>query len=113
MEKEKEKKFPNKGIGFLSANALYPNALEKTIEKYLVKRVKEAGGMAAKWVSPGMSGVPDRIIFLPGGRIIFVEVKAPGKKLRPLQLYVKDQLEALGVDFRVVDSKESVNALFF
>ena len=113
MEKEKEKKFPNKGIGFLSANALYPNALEKTIEKYLVKRVKEAGGMAAKWVSPGMSGVPDRIVFLPGGRIIFVEVKAPGKKLRPLQVHVRGQLEALGVDFRVVDSKESVNALFF
>jgi len=107
------KKGSYRGIGFLSANALYPNALEKTIEGYLVKRVKEAGGVAPKWVSPGMSGVPDRIVFLPGGRIIFVEVKAPGKKLRPLQLYVKEQLEALGVDFRVVDSKEAVNALFF
>jgi len=107
------KKGSYRGIGFLSANALYPNALEKTVEGYLVKRVKEAGGVAPKWVSPGMSGVPDRIVFLPGGRIIFVEVKAPGKKLRPLQLYVKEQLEALGVDFRVVDSKEAVNALFF
>jgi hypothetical protein len=107
------KKGSYRGIGFLSANALYPNALEKTIEGYLVKRVKEAGGVAPKWVSPGMSGVPDRIVFLPGGRILFVEVKAPGKKLRPLQLYVKEQLEALGVDFRVVDSKEAVNALFF
>lgn len=85
----------------------------KTIEGYLVKRVKALGGQALKWVSPGMSGVPDRIVFLPGGRIILVEVKAPGKKLRPLQLYVKEQLEALGVDFRVVDSKEAVNALFF
>jgi hypothetical protein len=107
------KKGSYRGIGFLSANALYPNALEKTVERYLVKRVKEAGGVAPKWVSPGMGGVPDRIVFLPGGRIIFVEVKAPGKKLRPLQLYVKEQLEALGVDFRVVDSKEAVNALFF
>jgi hypothetical protein len=107
------KKGSYRGIGFLSANALYPNALERTIEGYLVKRVKEAGGVAPKWVSPGMSGVPDRIVFLPGGRILFVEVKAPGKKLRPLQLYVKEQLEALGVDFRVVDSKEAVNALFF
>ena len=107
------KKGSYRGIGFLSANALYPNALEKTVEGYLVKRVKQAGGVAPKWVSPGMSGVPDRIVFLPGGRIIFVEVKAPGKKLRPLQLYVKEQLEALGVDFRVVDSKEAVNALFF
>lgn len=106
------KKGSYRGIGFLSANALYPNALEKTVEGYLVKRVKEAGGLAPKWVSPGMSGVPDRIVFLPGGRIIFVEVKAPGKKLRPLQLHVQGQLEALGVDFRVVDSKETVNALF-
>jgi hypothetical protein len=106
------KKGSYRGIGFLSANALYPNALEKTIEGYLVKRVKEAGGVAPKWVSPGMSGVPDRIVFLPGGRIIFVEVKAPGKKLRPLQVHVQGQLEALGVDFRVVDSKETVNALF-
>ena len=87
--------------------------LEKKIEERLRKKAKEAGGLAAKWVSPSMSGVPDRIVFLPGGRIIFVEVKAPGKKLRPLQLYVKEQLEALGVDFRVVDSKEAVNALFF
>ena len=103
---------PNKGIGFLTANALCPNALERDVERHLVKRVKEVGGMAPKWVSPGYSGVPDRIVFLPGGRIIFVEVKAPGKKLRPLQVHVKGQLEALGVDFRVVDSKESVNALF-
>ena len=107
-----EKKPPNKDIGFLTPNALCPNTLERTVEKYLVKRVKEAGGMAPKWVSPGHSGVPDRIVFLPGGRIIFVEVKAPGKKLRPLQVHVKGQLEALGVDFRVVDSKEGVNALF-
>ena len=108
-----EKISPNKDIGFLTPNTLCPNALEKTVERYLVKRVKEAGGMAPKWVSPGMSGVPDRIVFLPGGRILFVEVKAPGKKLRPLQVYVREQLEALGVDFRVVDSKEAVNALFF
>ena len=113
MKIRNENKFPNKGIGFSSANALYPNALEKQVEGYLVKKVKGAGGIAAKWVSPGRSGVPDRIVFLPGGRIIFVEVKAPGKKLGPLQVHVKGQLESLGVDFRVVDSKEAVNALFF
>jgi hypothetical protein len=107
-----EKISPNKDIGFLTPNTLCPNALERDVERHLVKRVKEAGGMAPKWVSPGHSGVPDRIVFLPGGRIIFVEVKAPGKKLGPLQVHVKGQLESLGVDFRVVDSKESVNALF-
>lgn len=107
-----EKISPNKDIGFLTPNTLCPNALEREVERHLVKRVKSIGGLAPKWVSPGLNGVPDRIIFLPGGRIIFVEVKAPGKKLRPIQEYVRDQLEALGVDFRVVDSKEAVNALF-
>ena len=47
---EDRKKVPYKYIGFSSANALYPNALEKTIEGYLVKRVKAAGGMAPMWV---------------------------------------------------------------
>jgi len=112
MEKEKEKKFPNKGIGFLSANALYPNALEKTIEGYLVKRVKEAGGVAPKWVSPGMSGVPDRIVFLPQGRIIFVELKRPGERPTPLQDRIIGMLRGLGADVRVVDSMEKVDEIF-
>ena len=113
MGTRKIKKVPNQGIGVLNPNALYPNTLEKQVEGYLVRRVKEAGGLAAKWVSPGLNGVPDRIVFLPGGRIIFVEVKAPGKKLRPIQEHIRKKLEDLGVDFKVIDTKEAVNALFF
>jgi len=58
---------------------------ERKIETMLVKQVKAAGGMALKLISPGMAGVPDRIVLLPGGRILFVELKAPGEKPRPLQ----------------------------
>ena len=59
--------------------------LESEIEKYLCKRVKaELKGRAFKFVSPGFSGVPDRIVLAPTGRIWFVETKAPGKKLRKL-----------------------------
>lgn len=59
---------------------------EKTIEAKLVKNVRSMGGLALKFSSPGFDGVPDRLLLLPGGRIAFVELKAPGKMLRPLQV---------------------------
>ena len=65
---------------------------EKYIEQKLVKAVKKRGGMALKFVSPGLDGVPDRIVLLPMGRIAFVELKAPGRKMRPLQVRRKRQL---------------------
>ena len=74
---------------------------ECVIEKALVKEAKSRGGMAVKFVSPGFDGVPDRLVLLPGGKCAFVELKAPGKKLRPLQAKRKHQLEALG--FSVYD----------
>jgi hypothetical protein len=72
---------------------------EKHIEQKLVEAVKAAGGIAPKFMSPGCDGMPDRLLLLPGGRIAFVEVKAPGKTMRTLQIKRKRQLEALG--FRV------------
>ena len=85
--------------------------LEKEIEAYLVKRVKELGGRSYKWVSPGNVGVPDRIVLLPGGRIIFVELKQPGKRPTAVQRVVMAQLRAL--DFRATwtDSKEGVDEI--
>ena len=59
---------------------------EKIIEEKLTKAVKQNGGVCWKFTSPGTAGVPDRIVLMPGGRIAFVEVKAPGEKPRPLQL---------------------------
>ncbi len=53
-----------------------------------------------------MAGVPDRLVLLPKGKIYFVELKAPGKKLRPLQLKRKEQLESLGFKVYVIDSYE-------
>ena len=70
--------------------------LESTVERHLREEAKKRKGKALKFVSPGMNGVPDRIALLPGGKIAFVELKAPGKKLRPLQVRRKKQLEALG-----------------
>jgi hypothetical protein len=86
--------------------------LEKNIERHLVQRARENGGLAIKWVSPGFAGVPDRIVFLPGGRIILVELKAPGQKPTVLQNMVHGILRGLGADVRVIDSKEQVDGIF-
>lgn len=59
--------------------------LERVIESRLRQEAKKRGGMALKFVSPGMNGVPDRIVLLPGGKVAFVELKAPGKMPRALQ----------------------------
>ena len=61
--------------------------LEKMIEKKLLLAVRGNGGMCLKFVSPGMDGMPDRLVLMPGGRLAFVELKVPGKKPRPLQLH--------------------------
>ena len=86
--------------------------LEKKIEQRWRVIAKKAGGLAAKWVSPGMAGVPDRIVFLPGGRIIFVELKRPGEKPTPLQNRIIEMLRGLGADVRVVDSMEKADEIF-
>ncbi len=85
--------------------------LEKEIESYLQRKTKEAGGVAYKFVSPGNDGVPDRILCLPGGRIAFIELKAPGKGARPLQAQQISRLQKLGFRVEVIDSKEKVDLL--
>ena len=81
---------------------------EKQIESKLVKAVRAAGGMCPKLVSPGTDGMPDRLVLLPGCRIGFVEVKAPGKEPRPLQTQRHRQLRALGFPVFVLDDPEQV-----
>ena len=84
---------------------------EKYIEKKLVAAVKDMGGIALKFVSPGVDGVPDRIVLLPMGRIAFVECKATGKKMRPLQNKRKKQLEALGFLVYCLDDIEQIGGI--
>ncbi|MEQ4654734.1 VRR-NUC domain-containing protein [Providencia rettgeri] len=84
---------------------------EDVIEKYLVNEVKKAGGIAYKFISPGRRGVPDRIVLLPNGKIIFVECKAPGEKPRPDQLREHARLFALGFHVVVLDRKDLTGIL--
>jgi hypothetical protein len=84
--------------------------LERTIEAALVRRVTKLGGLCEKFVSPGRRSVPDRIVTLPGGRIIFVEVKAPGKG--PTELQERDhwRRRKLGCEVIVINTMEDVEA---
>ena len=81
---------------------------EKFIEHKLVTETNKRGGLAWKFVSPGVVGVPDRIILLPQGKIGFVEVKAPHKKPREIQTRRIEQLRELGFKVFVLDSADKI-----
>ena len=84
--------------------------LEKDIEARLRKTVEAAGGLCLKWVCPGWVGVPDRIVLLPGGRIIFVETKQPkGGKLSAMQKWWAKKLTVLGFPWEAVWAWEGVD----
>ena len=84
---------------------------EKIIEQHLVKAVKSSDGIAPKLVSPGFDGMPDRLVLLPGGKIGFVEVKAPGKEPRPLQVARHGLLRRLGFKVYVLDAPEQIGGI--
>ena len=84
---------------------------EKVIEQKLVAEVKKAGGICPKWVAPGFDGVPDRIAMFPGGKIAFVEVKAPGEKPRPLRRARHDLLQKLCFRVYVLNEIEKIGGM--
>lgn len=81
---------------------------EVKIETYLRDEIEKLGGKAFKFTSPGNNGVPDRIVLL-NGTVKFIELKKPGKSLRPLQRVRKKQFEKMGFEVEVIDSKEKVD----
>jgi hypothetical protein len=85
--------------------------LEKDIERKLVMEVKRVGGLALKFTSPGMVGVPDRIILMPNGKIAFAELKAPGKKPRAIQVKRINQIRQLGFKVYVIDNTQMIGGV--
>ena len=81
--------------------------LERDVERALIARVKRLGGMCEKFTSPGRRSVPDRLITLPGGVVVFVEVKRPGAKPTVLQERDHQRRRDMGCDVRVIDSIEA------
>lgn len=86
-------------------------AKEKNIEMKLCKAVKETGGLCLKFVSPGFSGVPDRLILIAYGKVAFVEVKAPGAKPRPLQVLMINKIKNLGFKVYVLDDPNKIGGI--
>ena len=84
---------------------------EKTIEAKLVKAAKIMGGIALKISSANYDGMPDRLVLLTDGKLAFIELKAPGKKLRPLQEKRKRQLEALGFLVFCIDGIDQIGGI--
>lgn len=86
------------------------STLEKEIEQKLRTKVEDLGGKCLKWVCPGWSGVPDRIVLLPGGRIYFVELKRPrGGVLSPMQKKWRDWLQRLGFRYVLIWDRERLD----
>ena len=86
-------------------------AEEKKIEQKLVKAVRNIGGLALKFVSPGCDGVPDRLILIAYGKIAFVEVKAKGKKPRPIQIRRINQIKNLGFLVFILDDEKDIPSI--
>lgn len=82
---------------------------EKLLEKKLVHQVRMLGGIALKLLSSLFTGLPDRLILMPGGRVWFVEVKTTGKKPTPRQLIVHGMLQKLGFSVHVIDSQQTLD----
>ena len=85
---------------------------EKSTEAYLRDEVRHRGGRSYKWVSPGCSGVPDRIVILPGGGVFFVELKSEGEVSTKLQKKRQRELRELGCTvYADIDTKEKVREI--
>ena len=85
---------------------------EKAIERYLTDRVKNAGGLCLKYSNSNMVGYPDRVVLLPQGRTVWVELKSKGRKPTKIQRLRFGQMESIGHPVEVVDSKEKVDGMF-
>ena len=76
---------------------------EYVVENEFVKAVRAAGGVAYKLTSQTANGLPDRLVLFFPAKTVFVELKAPGKQLRPLQRKRRYQLMKLGFPVLCID----------
>lgn len=83
---------------------------EKYLEKRLREEIRKAGGLAIKLTSPYFTGMPDRLVLMPKGRIWFVEVKSTGKRLKDIQEAQAEKLKELGFNARLIDTKTALDS---
>ena len=100
-----------RGEGGLGGDCKATRIREKYVEQRLIQAVRQCGGLALKFVSPGFNGVPDRLLLFMGGKVAFVEVKAPGERPRPLQAHRMEQLRRMGFKVYVLDDLSDIDLL--
>lgn len=83
---------------------------ESTIEARLVREVKKRGGLCYKFTSPGSPVVPDRIVILPGGVTVYVELKTEIGRLAKIQKWQIEELRKRGATVRVLKGMDQVLA---
>lgn len=84
---------------------------EKVLERKLSKKIEQLGGWSIKLLSTHVTGLPDRLCLLPGGKVLFVEVKTTGKKPRKIQIKIHEKLRGLGFEVLVIDNSEQIKRL--
>ena len=92
-------------MGWRSSKPVQPEA---DVEQRFVRLVREHGGLCYKFVSPGNPGVPDRIVILPAGRVLFVELKSSIGRTKKLQNYQIERLSTYGVPTYVLRGIDEV-----
>ena len=85
---------------------------ESSLEREFVDRIKKAGGLCWKFTSPGTSGVPDRVVILPQGRVYFVELKRDGGVASAVQKTRIKELAGLGAQARICIGKIGIEEFF-
>lgn len=82
--------------------------MEKDLEAKVGRWVKSRGGLWLKWVSPGFTGVPDRILIAQGGKVVFVEMKQESGRLMKRQVWVGALLKRMGcVVYQVFNEEQA------
>ena len=84
--------------------------MEKDVERFLTREIKKTGGRGLKWVCPGHSGVPDRIVLLPGGRVWLVELKTETGRPTAMQRHWQRVLAGLGFNAVILHGPREVDA---
>lgn len=82
---------------------------EKWLERELVRKIEARGGLALKYSNGQATGYPDRLVLLPGGRLVFVELKTKGRKPTKLQALRHEALRRIGFTVYVIDCVDALN----
>lgn len=86
---------------------------EKYLGRKLKEWVKELGGQSIKLEPLHFTGLPDWLVLLPGGRVIFIELKTTGDKPRLIQLKIHDRFRALGFQVEVIDNTKKLKEVLW